>query len=495
MKRPHLTLRGLRRVNVWGPVRVLVVTGAAVGLVHVASTSPVDVDLASAVGEDQGPVVGTALATSVSQICPGPELTGIEGVPDVPVTGTIAVALAPTDLLPAPTTGPGVVTLLSGADTLLERTSRSTGGEVALPSSGPVPIAGQGALAPGVTVTQEWQLDGKDLRGLATAPCADGATDQWLLAGGSDPGRLERLVLTNPGANPVSAEVAVHGAAGPIGDPRVLSVPAEGRVSLLLDAIAPGEEQPVVHVSAEGGGLHATLTDTWVVGSTALGAETVAPASAPGTVQVLPGVLVDGPTSVRVAVPGEQDAVVRLTALSADGLVPLAGETVANVSAGAVGEISLLDAPPGTYAVVVRADVPVVAAALSRVGDGSSPSDFAWSPSADAVGDVAGSALPSTEGVERTLSLVATGGASTADVLTVEGGQVVARRLAVLADSAAEVRLGDATSVWVQRTGGSGELRGMVLSTSGTDADRLVSAMPLEESVLASPVSRAFPLP
>ncbi len=495
MKRPRPNLGGLRRINVWGPVRVVVVAGAAFGLVHVASTSAVTVDLAAAVGEDQGPVVGTALATSVSQVCPGPELTGIEGVPDVPVSGTISAALAPTDLLPAPATGPGTLSLVSGSATLLELTSRDGGAEIALPGSGPVPIAGQGALASGLSVTQEWQLDGKDLRGLVTAPCADGASDQWLLAGGSDPGRLERLVLVNPGANPVSAEVSLHGTGGPIGDPRVQSVPAAGRVSLLLDAIAPGEEQPAVHVTAEGGGLYATLTDTWVVGSTALGAETVAPASAPDTLQAIPGVPVDGPTSVRIAVPGEQDAVVRLTALSADGLVPLAGETVANVSAGAVGEIPLTDLPPGTYAVAVRSDVPVVAAALSRVSDGGTPSEFSWSPSADAVDEVAGAALPSTQGVERTLSLVATGGASTADVLTVEGDRAVTRRVDLLAENTAEVRLGDATSVWVLRGGGTGDLRGTVLSTSGTGPSRLISALPLEESVLASPVSRAFPLP
>ncbi len=493
MKRP--SVGALRAVNPWGVARVVVVAGAAWGLVHVASTSSLQLDLASAVGEEQGAVGGTSLATRVSQVCSGAELTGIKGVPDVPVSGTVATALAPSDLLPALARGSGSLTLTSGSKDVAEDTSREQSSSVRLPASGPVLVSGVGALAPGVSVTQEWRLDGKDLRGLATAPCAAGASDQWLLGGGGGPGRLERLVLTNPGANPVSADVTVHGSAGPVGDPKAVSVPAAGRVSLLLDAIAPGEERPAVEVNAEGGGLHATLADTWADGSTALGAESVAPASAPGTLQVLPGVVVDGATSVRVVVPGDQDAVVRLTALGRDGLVPLGGETVANVSAGAVGEIPVTGLAAGMYAVVVRADVDVVAAAMSRIGDGSVPGEFAWTPSSDVLNAVGGAALPATSGVQRTLSLAAVGGASTADVVTLVGAKATTQRVNLLADRTAVIPLEGATSVWVQRVPGGEPLRGTVLSSSGSGARRMISAMPLADSVLASPVSRAFPLP
>lgn len=488
-------LGALRRVNLWGVTRVAVVVGASVGLVHVATSEPVKFDLASAVGEQQDTVVGTALATRVSQICPGSELSGIDGVPDVRLAGTVAAAMAPVALLPSPPTGSGTLTISSGSDTLLEATSRDESSAVPLPASGPVPVTGVGALAPGISATQEWRLDGKDLRGLSTTPCAEGGSDQWLLAGGSGPGRLERLVLANPGANPVSADVTVHGAAGPISEPRAVSVPAAGRVSLLVDAVAPAEERPAVHVQADGGGLYATLTDTWADGSTALGAETVAPASAPSRVQVLPGVLAEGPTAVRVAVPGDQDAVVRLTVLGSDGLVPLGGETVTNVAPGAVGEIQVSGLAQGTYAVVVRADVDVVASAMSQVGDGPGPGEFSWTPSSDAIDTVGGAALPATAGVQRTLSLAATGGASSADVLTLVGGQVLTRRVDLRSESSAVVALDGATSVWVQRITGSGDLRGTVLSSSGKGPSRMISAMPLQASTLASPVSRAFPLP
>ncbi|MEO6790557.1 MAG: DUF5719 family protein, partial [Ornithinibacter sp.] len=221
----------------------------------------------------------------------------------------------------------------------------------------------------------------------------------------------------------------------------------------------------------------------------------VAATSAPGTVQVLPGVLVEGPTSVRVAVPGEQDAVVRLTVLGANGLVPLGGESVANVAAGTVGEVLVSGLAQGTYAVVVNSDVAVVAAAMSQVGDGPGPGEFSWTPSSDVIDTLGGAALPATAGVERTLSLAATGGASSAQVQTVVGGRVVTRKVDLLAERTAVVPLDGATSVWVQRTTGSGALRGTILSSSGTGPSRLISAMPLEASIVASSVSRAFPLP
>ena len=47
----------------------------------------------------------------------------------------------------------------------------------------------------------------------------------------------------------------------------------------------------------------------------------------------------------------------------------------------------------------------------------------------------------------------------------------------------------------MRRITGSGELRGTIVSSIGTGPARMLSAMPLEESVVTSEVSRAFPLP
>ena len=357
-------------------------------------------------------------------------------------------------------------------------------------------LIGEGALAPAVAGTQEWLVDGKDLRGLVSVPCAAGGTDLWLLGGGAGPGRQERLVLTNPGANPVTTEVTVHGSSGQIADPVVETVAPGGRVSVLLDARDADDQQPAVHVHADGGGVQAVLTDTWIVGSTPLGAETTAPAAAPARLQLVPGaVLGEGPAAVRVAVPGAEAAVVRVSILGRGGLVPATGESVLSVGAGSVGELALEGVPAGTYAVQLTSDEPVVASVLSRVGGAQAPREFAWSVASDALTSVGGAAFRPVSTVDRTLNLVSSDGNTDVEVVTVVDGTPRSRRLSLLEDRAATVPLDGASSVWVRVTGGSGELRGTVLSSTGSGTTRMLSSMPLSETVVASAVSRAFPLP
>ncbi|HSO63591.1 MAG TPA: DUF5719 family protein [Ornithinibacter sp.] len=490
------TAATLRGVNVAGVARVVVVGAAAAGLVHLATTQSVGLDLAAGSGEQLTPVVGSALATRVTQVCPGAELTGIPGVPDTRVAASLSAATGPADLLPADPTPGGSLTAASGSTRLLEVDARPGSATAPLPSAGPVRLGAVGALAPAVAGTQEWLANSPSLRGLVSTPCGSGASDLWLLAGGAGPGRQERLVLTNPGANPVTADVTVHGATGPLGDPRVETVPPGGRVSILLDAASGAEQHPAVHVRADGGGLHATLTDTWLDGSTALGADTTTATAAPATVHVVPAaVFGPGPTALRVAVPGEQGAVVKVTVLAADGLVPLTGDTVLSVGPGAVGELPLTGVPAGTDAVVIRSDVPVVASVLSRVGTGTAPGDIAWSVAGTGLRSVGGAAFAEVSSVTRTLHLVSTGGSSSAQVISVIGGTPRSQTVELPADGLATVPLEGATSVWVRRNPGSGELRGAVLSSWGSGATQMLSSMPLLETAVTSPVSRAFPLP
>ncbi|GAA4408752.1 hypothetical protein GCM10023168_26590 [Fodinibacter luteus] len=486
----------LRRLNAAGLTRVVLASGAAVGVVALAAAHPLDLDLVSASGDEDVSVVGSALATRVVQVCPGPELSGIPGVDDVEVPAALTAATGPEELLPLPATGEGALVAVAGKAKVLTVDTRPGAATAPLEGAAAVRLTGTGALAPAVAGTQEWRADGKDLRGLVTVPCAAGGSDLWLLGGGAGPGRQERLVLTNPGDNPVTTDVTVHGAAGPLGAPVVETVPPGGRVSLLLDARAAAETMPAVHVRADGGGIQATLTDTWIEGSTALGAETTAPIAQPATVQVVPAAVVGGgATTVRVAVPGEQDAVVRVTVLGGDGLVPASGDTVLTAAAGSVGELTLEGVPTGTYAVMLRSDVPVVGSVLSRVGDGSAPGEFAWSGAVDGVRSLAGAAVEPVADVDRSLHLVATGGNVTAEVVTVIDGTPRTRSVDLLSDRVAIVPLDVAESVWVRRTTGSGELRGTVLSSQGSGPERLLSSMPLQESVVTSAVSRAFPLP
>lgn len=485
------------RPRVPSALRVLAATGAVGGLVWYAGAHPLALDLVSAGGAEEAPVVGTSLMTATTAMCPGNELSGIAGVTDADVGGVLSAATAPGDLLPTSPGGRGAARLLAGSAPLASVSAARPGSaEAALPDAGPVTLSATGILAPAITATQEWAVATKDVRGLTTTPCLTARTDAWLLAGGTGAGRQEHLVLLNPGGNPVTAEVTVHGSTGQVGDTHTETVPAGGRTTVLLDAWAPGEARPAVHVVADGGGLASTLTDTWVVGSSPRGAETVTPA-ATGTVEVVPAAVIRPGSVLRVANTGDDEAVVRVDVLGRGGLVETTSDTVLTVAAGAVGEVPLQVATPGAYAVAVRADVPVAAAvSTTSGGTAGAPSDLAWSGSAPALADVAGAALPRTPGADRTLQLVSTGGASTVSVTSVVGGEPVERTLSLVADRTTPVPLDDATAVWVQRVDGSGALRGGITTTLNTGtASEVLSVLTLEPSAVRSPVSRAFPLP
>ncbi|MGL5816355.1 MAG: DUF5719 family protein [Phycicoccus sp.] len=484
------------RRHLSGVARVLVAAGGTAVVVWLAAARPATVDLTAADDRSAGSPDGAGLVAAQSLACPGNGLSGLAAVPDTTVGGAVAAASAPATLLPAEPAGAGAAELRSGGAVLTGLTAARPGAaSAALPDRSPVLLDATGAAAPGLAATQEWRLDGKELRGLSSTSCSPGSTDAWLLAGGAGPGRQERLVLVNPGANPVTADVTVLGASGPLGEPRTETVAPRGRVTVLLDAFTGDEAQTVVRVASDGAGLQASITDTWVAGSTALGAETVDPAAAPATRQTVPAAVVSGYTSVRVGVPGPDAAVVRVSLLGPDGLVPVTGETVLSVPGESVADLPLRGIATGVYAVVVTADVPVVASVFSATGGRGAPGEFAWAAAASDIRGLAGAALPATPGVSRGLHLVSTGGASVAEVVTVSSGQATIRQVSLLADRTTVVSLDGASAVWVKRSGGSGELRGSVVSISGTGPATMLSATALGPAVVTSPVSRAFPLP
>ena len=335
------------------------------------------------------------------------------GVSDIPVTGTVSAAAAPTEALSGLVLPSGAASLVVGApagDAPEEPSGTPPARGTTLtqplpPSAVPVQVRASGSLAAGVAGEQEWSADTKELRGLVTTPCTSARADSWLLAGGGSPGRQERLVLVNPGANEVVVGLSLHGRTGPIASPTGtgITVPAHGRAVVLLDALAGTEEMPAVHVQASGGTIAAFLDDVWLDGSVPAGADTTPRAATPSTTQIVPAAALAGAGALRVVVPGRQEAVVRVRLIGADGGLPLpgGGDGVTRVAGGAVAELSLAKVPTGTYAVEVTADVPVVAAAFIQRRAGSDPGDFAWTPSTAAITGTAGATFAPVDGERR----------------------------------------------------------------------------------------------
>ena len=480
-----------------GLLRSLAVAATGTGLVLGATYLPAPLSLAR--GASQGPAAAPRdePVTQVQAICPGPEALGVAGLQDsLAQVATVTAVSAPQSALPpglAAAQSPGSLQiggLPTGgawADPVTVR-GQITSGQISTAQS--ALVSGTGAMAPGTVATQRSWVTTGDNRGLVTVACMPAAASSWLIAGGAEPGRRERLVLTNPGPNPVTVDLVVMGVKGPIHSPNGLGlvVGPYARTVVLLDAIAGSEPSPVVHVIAHGGEVAAVLSDTWLDGVVPRGGDDAVPVAAPAREQVIAGVAIEGRATVRVAVPGDSEAIVESRVLTPSGPKALPGTGVTRLAAQSTTDIDLSALPPDAYAVQVRSDVPVVAAAMveRRLAPGA-PSDLAWSGATAPVTTLAGMAMggPGGAGLLGRLDLVATYDPASVLVTTVGAdGQASTREVAIAADSVSTLALEGATSVWV--TPRTGVVRAAVLTWSSDPVGALLSVTPMTDLTLTT---------
>ncbi|MEO8556015.1 MAG: DUF5719 family protein [Actinomycetota bacterium] len=480
-----------------GVLRSLAVAAAGTGLVVGAANLAGPMFLAQRTPQGPAASASARLVTQAQAICPGSEALGVAGLKDsrVQVTSVTAVA-APAEALPkglaaAQTAGSLTIGGLPSGGTwaapVTER-GQTISGQISAAQS--ALVTGAGAMAPGIVATQRSRVTSGDDRGLVTSACMPAAASSWLIAGGPEPGRRERLVLTNPGPNAVTVDVVVLGAKGPVQSPNGhgLVVGPYSRTVILLNVIAGSEPSPVVHVSVQGGEVAAVLNDTWLDGVVPRGGDDAVPVAAPAREQVIAGVAIEGRATLRIAVPGDNEAVVESRVLTPSGPKALPANGVTRVAAHSTMDIDLSALPLDAYAVQVRADVPVVAAAMvdRRLAPGAT-SDLAWAAASAPITTMAGMALPGPDvsGTFARLDLAATYNPASVLVTTVDvNGQVKTQEVAVGADSVSSLALDGATSVWV--TPRSGVVRAAVLTGLKDVTGVLLSVTPLTDLTLTS---------
>ncbi|GAB3877247.1 DUF5719 family protein [Terrabacter terrigena] len=458
--------------NTSGIVRVgsvaLVAAALAVGATRVSGS----VQLATA-GERAGlPESSSVLVDEASLVCPGQQRLGAVGLRDVPGTVSVAAAAPESGVVAgAPAGGAGSVRLSLGtSSTGLAQTSSADSlatAEVSTPEV--VVAAGKDALAPGLAATQVWRHTGDDDRGLALTPCQLPSSDVWLVGGGGGASRTERIIVSNPGANAVSVSVDVLGRSGRIegAADRSVPVPPLSRQVISLDAIAPDETSPVVHVVATGGVVSAVLDEQWIVGATGRGIDDSTRAASPGTDLVVPGVDAAARIWLRLANPGDTEALAQVRLLGTKGVEQPAELRALRVPAGSTLDVPV--APSTTSGLGIRSDQPLVASAWAerRAKTGDQMGDFAWTPAAPAIRGVAGVLLPGLEGATKRLLLTAGSAPSTVTVRLGGDGASKVSTVQVAPDSTTVVDAGDATAVWVVPV--KGTVRGAV-SVTGDDA-------------------------
>lgn len=288
---------------------------------------------------------------------------------------------------------------------------------------------------------------GGDLRGLAATRCAVPVSQGWLVGGGTSVGRSGRLLLANPGAAPSTVDLTVltpGGAVEPVAGRDLVLAPGEQR-QVLLEGLVGGQDAVAVGFAARGAPVSALLVDTRLRGLTPAGVDIVAASTGPATRQVVPGLEVDGRTalSVRLAVPGDVQAVVRWQLYGPEGPVADGVEdAVATLAPGTVVDVRLPAVGPAAYSLAVEADVPVLAAVALERGQTQAPSadgagepvDVAWAASTPPLAGESVVVLP-RDGVSARLALSAdgSGGPGAVEVVdvAVDGTAGASRRVSV----------------------------------------------------------------
>ena len=373
-------------------------------------------------------------------------------------------------------------------------------GTASLPRS--ILFSGKGSLAPGLVAGQSTLVPTGDQRGLSTSACAAPAAETWLVGGGGEPGRRGRIVLTNPSPSGVTVDLEVYGAKGAVRSTaaRGIVLGAHERTVVLLDAIAPGERSPVVHVVASGGVVSASLNDSWLDGTTPVGADDVV-GSTPGTRLVVPGVVATGtPASLtlRVGAASGREAVVRIRLLGAQG--PQAAPVnngVIRVAAHRVKDVDLSAVAPGAYGIQLTSDQPVVAAALMRPAAASTTArrDLAWTSAQPPVTSLAGLPLGLTAPT-WTSSAVLTAADRNAqlDLVTVTAdGTETVLPVSVEAGTTVSVPLkAPAVSAWLPMRAGSAGAA--IVPAYADPAGPMTSVAPVTDAPLRTTPVTVYPL-
>ncbi|AKT51426.1 DUF5719 family protein [Arsenicicoccus sp. oral taxon 190] len=469
-----------------GVLRVLGVTVVGAALVAGATTTDTRWLVAGSPQVGGSAEQGRSVPiTSRTLVCPGPETLGVPGLPVTDVApATLAATAAPAGVAGAvPATRPTgtiAITASAGGQELGRTTAPGDVVPATVAGAASALVRADGRLAPTVTAVQQTLVPTGEHAGLSSVPCSEPVADAWLLGGSGQAGRQEHLVLTNPHDTAVTVDVTLHGTRGPVIGVagQGIVVQPRGRTVVLLDALDGSEPAPAAHLVARGGTVHAVMHDGWLDGIVPRGGDDVMVAVAPDRLLVVPGLAVAGeadPAVVRVAVPGDRDADLRVTVLGPTGPAPV--EVLRRrVRGGATADLGLPALPAGSYAVQVEASVPVAAAGYVGRADGQRPAgggsvaapvhDLAWVPATAPLDGLTGLPLarPAQGALTHRLALSNPGASPTTATVTLvdAAGRAAPRPVPLPSRSAVSIDLGDARSVWV--TPGPGGVRAAVVT-------------------------------
>lgn len=220
-------------------------------------------------------------------------------------------------------------------------------------------------LDQGATSSLAWQ----DLSGVwaGSTLCRAPQGDQWFVGGAADVTSKGRLYVVNSGLSDAIVDVAVWTAAGPQAG-KVLTVRANSSTRVSLDLLAAGATRLVIRVTARSGRINSFLVDERAKGLKTLGGDAVNSVDFPRTDFVIVGIPhqvtkgVGGPHTLRLLVPGNIDANIRVDSISKDGVFVPVGFDGRVVPHGQVIDVPLSSTIAySAFSLRIRSDQPLVA--------------------------------------------------------------------------------------------------------------------------------------
>lgn len=295
---------------------------------------------------------------------------------------------------------------VAGRSVVLTTPGTAWSADVKKKDAGPWAFGAYGALAPGLTVEQTTS-DG----GLAGTRCTQPAADWWFAGPGPADAEDVSLYLTNVDDRPVTAVVAALSPEGsietPLGENDVLVGPHSTRlvqVGVQVEGFGEAAADAKVialHVRADPGRIAAAVRVQRKKGADWL------PATTPGAGVVVPGVPSgSGHRRLLVAVPGRDEATVRVQGIAKDGAFAPIGQRSLQAPALAV---TSFDLGLGGKAAALRlvSNTPVVAALVAEEGD-----DFAMTAATPPLTPAGQAGLVADDRDKTTLLLTAPGPAA-----------------------------------------------------------------------------------
>jgi hypothetical protein len=228
----------------------------------------------------------------------------------------------------------------------------------------------------------------------AVVPCSVSNGEQWFVGGSGSITSKSILSIVNSGFSESAVEIEVYTPNTALAVTQV-SISPNSTKSISVDTLAPGEDSLVIAVKTKSGRVSSFLFDERKKGLRSLGADYVAPASAPNKLLTIPAIsdlqgkaAVAGSNSshaLRLMIPGSIDANIEVSINSNDGNFVPVGLSELKVKSRRVVNIPLTFAPQKqAFSIIVKSDQPALASVLSSYTIGKS-SEIAWASATESL--------------------------------------------------------------------------------------------------------------